>query len=98
MSEQENKGNIILYQTADGQAKIEVTLSNDTVWLAADQMSELFQRNKSTISRHIKNVFEEGELQADSTVAFFATVQNEGERKVERNIAFYNLDMIYSRP
>lgn len=96
MNEQENKGNIILYQTADGQAKIEVTLSNDTVWLTADQMSELFQRNKSTISRHIKNVFEEGELQADSTVAFFATVQNEGERKVERNIAFYNLDMIIS--
>lgn len=96
MSEQQNKGNIILYQTPDGQAKIEVTLSNDTVWLTADQMAELFQRNKSTISRHIKNVFEEGELQADSTVAFFATVQNEGDRKVERNIAFYNLDMIIS--
>lgn len=96
MNEQENKGNIILYQTADGQAKIEVTLSDDTVWLTADQMAELFQRNKSTISRHIRNVFEEGELQADSTVAFFATVQHEGGRKVERNIAFYNLDMIIS--
>lgn len=96
MSEQKNKGNIILYQTADGQAKIEVTLSNDTVWLTADQIAELFQRNKSTISRHIRNVFEEGELQADSTVAFFATVQHEGGRKVERNIAFYNLDMIIS--
>ena len=96
MSEQQNKGNIILYQTPDGQAKIEVTLFNDTVWLTADQMAELFQRNKSTISRHIRNVFEEGELQADSTVVFFATVQNEGVRKVERNIAFYNLDMIIS--
>ena len=96
MSEQQNKGNIILYQTPDGQTKIEVTLSNDTVWLTTDQMSELFQRNKSTISRHIRNIFEEGELQADSTVAFFATVQNEGIRKVERNIAFYNLDMIIS--
>ena len=83
-------GNILLYQTEDGQSKIEVTLSNDTVWLTADQMAELFQRNKSTISRHIKNVIESGELKADSTVAFFATVQNEGRRKVERNIAFYN--------
>ena len=93
---EQSKGNIILYQTADGTANIEVTLANDTVWLTADQMAELFQRNKSTISRHIKNVFDDGELNADSTVAFFATVQNEGVRKVERNIAFYNLDMIIS--
>ncbi len=89
-------GSILLYQTADGQSKIEVRLCNDTVWLTADQIAELFQRNKSTISRHIKNVFDSGELQASSTVAFFATVQNEGNRKVERNIAFYNLDMIIS--
>ena len=74
MSEEMNRGSIILYQTPDGQSKIEVTLSNDTVWLTADQMAELFQRNKSTISRHIRNIFEEGELNADSTVAFFATV------------------------
>ena len=92
----DSKGNILLYQTEDGQTKIEVTLANDTVWLTADQMAELFQRNKSTISRHIKNVFESGELKPDSTVAFFATVQNEGTRKVERNIAYYNLDMIIS--
>ena len=90
------KGNLLLYQTEDGQTKIEVTLANNTVWLTADQMAELFQRNKSTISRHIKNVFESGELKPDSTVAFFATVQNEGTRKVERNIAYYNLDMIIS--
>ena len=92
----DSKGNLLLYQTEDGQTKIEVTLANDTVWLTADQMAELFQRNKSTISRHIKNVFESGELKPDSTVAFFATVQNEGARKVERNIAYYNLDMIIS--
>lgn len=73
MSEEKNKGNVILYQTSDGQSKIEVTLSDDTVWLTADQMAELFQRNKSTISRHIKNMLESGELQADSVVAFFAT-------------------------
>ena len=89
-----DKGQIILYQTPDGESKIEVRLENDTVWLSADQMAELFQRNKSTISRHIKNVLEDGELEEAATVAFFATVQNEGERKVERKIAFYNLDMI----
>ena len=96
MNEQLNNGNIILYQTEDGKSRIEVTLCNDTVWLTTDQMAELFQRNKSTISRHIKNVFEDGELNPDSTVAFFATVQNEGDRTVERNLAYYNLDMIIS--
>ena len=59
-------------------------------------MAELFQRNKSTISRHIKNIYESAELEQNRTVAFFATVQNEGDRKVERNIAYYNLDMIIS--
>jgi hypothetical protein len=91
-----NKGQIILYRTADGVDKIEVTLANDTVWLSADQMAELFLRNKSTISRHINNVFEEGELSRESTVAFFATVQQEGNRIVERDLAYYNLDMIIS--
>ena len=91
-----DKGSIILYTTPDGESKIEVTLHDETVWLTLDQMAELFQRNKSTISRHIKNIFESGELNADSTVAFFATVQIEGKRKVERNLAFYNLDMIIS--
>ena len=89
-----DKGQIILYQTPDGESKIEVRLENDTVWLSADKMAELFQRNKSTISRHIKNVLEDGELEEAATVAFFATVQNEGERKVKRKIAFYNLDMM----
>jgi hypothetical protein len=83
--EEINKGNILLYQTEDGESKIEVTLANDTVWLTTDQMAELFQRNKSTISRHVKNTFDSGELNPDSTVAYFATVQQEGSRKVERN-------------
>ena len=91
-----DKGQIILYQTPDGESKIEVRLENDTVWRSADQMAELFQRNKTTISRHVKNVLEDGELEEAATVAFFATVQNEGDRKVERKIAFYNLDMIIS--
>ena len=91
-----DKGQIILYQTPDGDSKIEVRLVSDTVWLSLDQMAELFQRNKSTISRHIKNVLDDGELCETSTIAFFATVQNEGNRQVERKIAFYNLDMIIS--
>ncbi len=91
-----DKGQILLYQTPDGESRIEVRLQGETVWLSLDQMAELFQRNKSTISRHIKNAFEEGELQPDTTVAFFATVQMEGKRKVERDIAYYNLDMIIS--
>ena len=91
-----DKGQFLLYQTPDGDSHIEVKLQNDTVWLSLDQMAELFQRNKSTISRHIKNVLEDGELQEEATIANFATVQNEGTRKVERVIAYYNLDMIIS--
>ena len=91
-----DKGQFLLYQTPDGDSQIEVKLQDDTVWLSIDQMAELFQRNKSTISRHIKNVLEDGELQEEATIANFATVQNEGTRKVERVIAYYNLDMIIS--
>ena len=64
---------IIMYQTEDGLTKIEVTLENDTVWLSQNQMAELFQRDKSTISRHIKNIFEEREPDKNSVVAIFAT-------------------------
>lgn len=92
----QNKGEIVFYQTEDGVTKLSVNLQNETVWLSLDQMAELFQRDKSTISKHIKNVFEEGELPQASTVANFATVQKEGERNVERNIDFYNLDVIIS--
>ena len=93
----DEKGSIILYTTPDGESKIEVTLQDETVWLTLDQMAELFQRNKSTISRHIKNIFEKGELQQKATVAKFATVVNRGIRgKVEDQIVYYNLDMIIS--
>ena len=81
-----DKGQILLYQTPDGEARIEVRLEGETVWLNLEQIAELFQRNKSTISRHIKNVFEEGELDKDMVVAKFATttqhVQLRGKRKV----------------
>lgn len=93
MTEGTPQGNIILYQTEDGQSRIDVTLSGDTVWLTADQMAELFQRNKSTISRHIRNAFESGELNPDSVVAFFATTASDGKNY---NVAYYNLDVIIS--
>ena len=96
---EENKGQILLYQTPDGESRIEVTLQGETVWLSLDQMAELFQRNKSTISRHIKNVFEEGELNKDMVVAKFATTTQHGaiEGKTQSHLVdFYNLDMIIS--
>ena len=88
-----DNGQIILFQTHGGDTKIEVHLANETVWLTADQMAELFQRNKSSISRHIKNVFESGELQRDSVVAEFATTASDGKTY---KVAYYNLDMIIS--
>ena len=91
----ESKGELIIYQTEDGLTRIDVRLDNDTVWLSLDQMAELFQRDKSTISRHIKKVFQEGELIEDTTVANFATVQSEGDRQVSRNITYF-LDVIIS--
>lgn len=91
-----NHSNIIMYTTEDGLTKIETTFEEDTVWLSIDQMAELFQRNKSTISRHISKIYEEGELSPTGTVAKFATVQMEGNRSVERNIEYYNLDVIIS--
>ena len=94
--DQAGRGEILLYETEDGQSKIDVKMVNDTVWLTLDQMAELFQRDKSTISRHVKNIFSEGELQRKSTVANFATVQTEGDRQVERTIDYYNLDVIIS--
>ena len=90
------QSNIIMYTTEDGLTKIEVTFDEDTVWLSLDQMAELFQRDKSTISRHIKNIFTEGELQPEATVAKFAAVQTEGNRQVTRDIDYYNLDVIIS--
>jgi len=89
-------GEFILYQTEDGRTRLEVRFKNETVWLSLNQMAALFQRDKSVISRHIRNIFEEGELRPDATVAKFATVQIEGEKQVTREIEFYNLDVIIS--
>ena len=85
-----------MYTTEDGQTRLQVRLQNETVWLSLNQLAELFQRDKSVISRHIRNIFHEGELRPEATVAKFATVQMEGSREVTRNIDFYNLDVIIS--
>jgi len=87
---------VIIYQSEDNQTEVEVKFDKDTVWLSQKQMSELFDRDYKTISKHINNVFKEGELNKSSTVAKFATAQTEGEREVFRNIEYYNLDVIIS--
>ena len=90
------KGEIIIYQSEEGQPKIDVRLENENVWLTQAQLVELYQSSKSNISEHIKHIFEEGELNEDSTVRKFRTVRIEGKRSVERELEFYNLDMIIS--
>jgi len=87
---------IEIYESPDGEIRLNVQLEDETVWLTQRQMSALFGRDKSTISRHIQSAFDDGELEADSTVANFATVQIEGGREVERIVEHYNLDMIIS--
>ncbi|MEG0959672.1 MAG: RhuM family protein [Erysipelotrichaceae bacterium] len=88
----DNYGEII-YQTEDGLTKIDVSFENDTVWLSKSQMAELFQRDKSTISKHIKNIFEDGELVRNSVVANFATTATDGKTY---HVDYYNLDVIIS--
>ena len=87
------KSDMIIYTTEDGLAKIETTFDGDTVWLSINQMAELFQRDKSTISRHINNIFTEGELNRDSVVANFATTAADGKTY---QVEYYNLDVIIS--
>ena len=91
---EENK--IVIYQTEDGQTQIDVRLDNDTVWLTQAQMVELFQTTKQNVSLHVGNVFKEGELEQESTVKEYLTVQKEGLREVARKVKCYNLDVIIS--
>ena len=94
MKEPDNQ--FIIFKTEDEKVSVDVRFDEETVWLTLDQMAELFERDKSTISRHIKNVFAEGELAEAATVVKFATVQTEGVRQVERHIEHFNLDVIIS--
>ena len=91
-----NKGEIIIYKTKDGETSIDVRMEEESVWLTLNQMCNLFDRDKSVVSRHIRNIYNEGELELNSTVAKNATVQKEGNREVLREIEYYNLDVIIS--
>jgi hypothetical protein len=95
LGEQPNS-ELILYQTEDGKTRVEVRLEGETVWLTQKQMAELFQKDVRTINEHIQNIFEEGELQRMATLRKFRIVQSEGARSVEREVDFYNLDVIIS--
>ena len=91
----EKRGEIILYQP-DSEVRLEVRLEEETVWLTQAQIVELFQSSKANISEHIKNIYEQGELDESSTVRDFRTVRQEGRRYVERVLTYYNLDAIIS--
>ena len=92
--EQNNK--IVIYQTADGQTQIDVRMENETVWLTQAQMADLFQTDRTSIVRHVNNIYKSEELEREATCAKIAQVQIEGKRKVNRNIPYFNLDMIIS--
>ena len=89
-------GEVIVYQAPDGQVRVEVRLERETVWLTQAQMAELFGRERSVVTKHIRNAFQEGELDSGATSAKFAQVQTEGGRAVSREVDHYNLDVIIS--
>ena len=91
-----NTGEIVIYQTQDGKTSLEVKLENDTIWLDQYQIAELFKTDRTSILRHIRNIYKSEELDESSTCAKFAQVHVEGSRNVARNISYYNLDMIIS--
>lgn len=90
------KNQIVIYQTEDGQTQIDVRLENETVWLTQAQMAELFQTDRTSIVRHINNIYKVEELDREATCAKITQVQTEGKRRVSRNIPYFNLDMIIS--
>lgn len=93
---EEQKGEILIYRSEEGKTKIEVRLENENIWLSQQQMSELYQSSRTNIVEHIQHIYEEGELNENSTCRKFRHVQIEGNRSVEREMSFYNLDMIIS--
>ncbi len=96
MDNNEIDNKIVIYQTEDGRTQLDVKLENETVWLTQAQLVQLFGSSKANVSEHIKHIYEDGELDADSTVRKFRTVQTEGKRQVGRNVTYYNLDLIIS--
>ena len=91
-----NNDQIIIYQTPDGQTAIDVKLTENTIWLNQYQLADLFDTDRTSLTKHIKNIYQSGELNENSTCAKFAQVQNEGARKIKREITHYNLDLIIS--
>jgi hypothetical protein len=89
-------GEVVIYEDPERRMRVDVRLEQETVWLNLNQMAALFERDKSVISRHLRNVFRDGELDPKATVAKFATVQREGNREVVRQVEYYNLDAIIS--
>ena len=89
-------GEIVVYEASDGAVQVSVRLEQETVWLSLTQIADLFGRDKSVISRHLRNIFASGELEREATVAKYATVQQEGDREVVREIEYFNLDAILS--
>ena len=89
-------GEILVYEAPDGSAQVDVRLDRETVWLNQEQMAELFGRERSVVTKHIRNVFKEGELDPNATSAKFAQVRSEGGRTVTRDVDHYNLDVIIS--
>lgn len=96
LSTNENQGEIVIYQTDDGDTKIDVRFVDETVWLTQQQMAELFQSSRTNIVEHIQHIYEEGELDENSTCRKFRQVRTEGSRQVVRELPYYNLDMIIS--
>ncbi len=94
MKEKNNQSEIILYKTNDGRIKLDTIFQDETIWLTQAQMSDLFDVNVPAISKHLNNIFEEGELQREVTISKMETVQQEGSRQVTRTRDFYNLDAI----
>lgn len=92
----EDNNGIIIYQSEDGDTRIDVSFTGETVWLSQQQMAELYQSSRTNVVEHIKHIYEEGELDEQSTCRKFRQVRQEGSRQVSRDIPFYNLDMIIS--
>jgi hypothetical protein len=92
----ENKGEIIIYKAENGKTAIDVRFEKETVWLNQYQLADLFTTDRTSILRHIRNIYKTGELVAESTCAKIAQVQKEGGRRISRNIFYYNLDLIIS--
>ena len=96
MTDKEDKGQIVIYQSDDGQTNIDVRLEGETVWLSQQQMAELFQTSRTNVVEHIKHIYDEGELEEEATCQKFRQVRQEGSRTVTRELPLYNLDMIIS--